>query len=134
MQLSIVTTLYGSAAHLDEFSDRLRAAADRLAVPYEIVMVNDGSTDGSLEAAIRIAGADRRIRVADLSRRYGHYEALLAGIRLTGGRVVFVIDSDLEEPPELLDSLWRTLGEDTGCDLVVACHERRRLASLTDVG
>lgn len=134
MPLSIVTTLYGSAPYLDEFSRRLRAAADGLSVPYEIVMVNDGGADGSLELAVRIASADRRVRVVDLSRRYGHYEAILAGIRLTAGRIVFVIDSDLDEPPELLDTLWRSLHEDAGCDLVVACHARRRLVSLTDIG
>lgn len=134
MQLSIVTTLYGSAPHLDEFRARVRAAADRLAVPYEIVMVNDGSTDGSLEAAIRLAAGDPHIRVADLSRRYGHYEAILAGIRLTAGQIVFVIDSDLEEPPELLDTLWAALHEDAACDLVVACHARRRLRSIPDLG
>src|SRR6266571_2933508 len=121
MQLSIVTTLYSSAEYLAEFSDRLRAVADRLSVSYEIVMVNDGGPDESLDVAVRIAADDRRIRVIDLSRRYGHYEAILAGIRHAAGDAVFVIDSDLDEAPELLETLWRELQADSECDLVVAC-------------
>lgn len=134
MQLSIVATLYGSARYLSEFSERVCAAAGRLSVSYEVVMVNDGSPDESLDLAVRMAAADRRIRVIDLSRRYGHYEAILAGIRHASGDRIFVIDSDLDEPPELLETLWRELGDHPECDLVVACQSQRRLSSIADIG
>jgi putative glycosyltransferase len=134
MQLSIVATLYGSATYLSEFYKRVCAAADHLSLSYEIVMVNDGSPDASLDVAVRMAAADRRVRVVDLSRRYGHYEAILAGIRQTSGDNVFVIDSDLDEPPELLEILWRELGEHPECDLIVACQSQRRLRSIADIG
>jgi putative glycosyltransferase len=134
MQLSIVTTLYGSAAHVDEFWRRIQAAADGLSVSYELVVVNDGGPDDSLGIAVGMAAADRRIRVVDLARRYGHYEAILAGIRQACGDAIVVIAADLDEPPELVETLWRALGDGSTGDLVVACHARRPLRSVADVG
>src|SRR3954462_365676 len=134
MQLSVVTTVYGSARRLGEFCDRVRAAAARLSLSYEIIVVRDGGGEAGLEATVGVTASDRYIRVLDLSRRYGHYEAILAGVRYATGDAVFVIDSDLDEPPELLETLWQTLAADRDCDLAVACQQRRRLRSIADAG
>jgi len=132
MQLSVVTTLYQSAAHLIEFVDRVRKIAEPLGIEYEVVLVNDGSPDQSLAIALDLVVSDSRIRVVDLSRRYGHYEAMLAGLRCARGQFVFLIDCDLDEPPELLPSLWSALRANGDADMAVAVQAVRRGRSLTD--
>lgn len=134
MKLSVVTTLYRSANHLAEFLERMRRTADALEVEYEIVLVNDASPDSSLSMALQFVAADSPIRVVDLARRYGHYEAMLAGLRHANGAVVFLIDSDLDEPPELLHELWQALAKDTDCDMAVACQMTRRGRTVVELG
>src|SRR4051812_28541552 len=80
MRLSIVSTLYQSARHLDEFHLRVSAAAARLATDYEIVFVNDGSPDDSLGVALRLLERDGRIRIIDLARNFGHHKAMMTGL------------------------------------------------------
>ncbi len=103
MKLSIVATLYKSSPYIAEFHRRATAAATALAGDdYEIVLVNDGSPDDSLEQAVRLSGEDRHVAVVDLSRNFGHHKAIMAGLENADGELVFLIDSDLEEEPEWL--------------------------------
>jgi len=125
VKLSIVTTLYRSAPHLAEFHRRTVAAAERLAVPFELILVNDGSPDDSLERAVRLHRSDRRVRVIDLSRNFGHHRAIMAGLAAARGERVFLIDSDLEEDPELLLRFWAELAAG-GADVVYGVQDRRK--------
>jgi putative glycosyltransferase len=103
MKLSIVTTLYQSATYIREFHQRATAAAKQYANnDYEIVLVNDGSPDSSLEMAVRLTEADNHVVVVDLSRNFGHHKAMMAGLEHSKGELVFLIDSDLEEDPAWL--------------------------------
>jgi putative glycosyltransferase len=103
MKLSIVTTLYGSAPYISEFHRRASAAAKQLVGhSYEIVLVNDGSPDNSLELALQIAEREKHVVVVDLSRNFGHHKAMMAGLEHAQGERIFLIDSDLEEEPEWL--------------------------------
>jgi putative glycosyltransferase len=102
MRLSIVTTLYQSAPYLGEFYQRMRAEAEKFTSDLEFVFVNDGSSDRSLETALDLQKPDRRIRVVDLSRNFGHHKAMMTGLEHARGDLVFLIDVDLEEPPEIL--------------------------------
>jgi putative glycosyltransferase len=102
VRLSIVTSLYRSAPYLDEFYRRCVEAAASLTQSFELVMVNDGSPDDSLSAALRLRQRDPRVRVIDLSRNFGHYKALMTGLAHARGDLVFLIDCDLEEQPEWL--------------------------------
>src|SRR2546430_13932014 len=102
MQVSIVTTMYQSAPYVDEFYRRASKEAERITPDLEIVFVNDGSTDQSLEVALALQKADARIRVVDLSRNFGHHKAMMTGLEHARGDLVFLIDVDLEEPPETL--------------------------------
>jgi putative glycosyltransferase len=133
MQLSIVATLYRSAAHLPEFIERVRAVAAPLFPSFELILVNDESPDDSLSIAIEFARRHGGIAVIDLARHYGHYEAILAGLRAATGDYVFLIDSDLEEPPELLIPLWSAL-RTSEADFSVACQETRRRGTFMDLG
>src|SRR6516162_2548632 len=100
MKLSIVTTLYRSAETIDEFYRRSVRAAEALGYEIEVIMVNDGSPDESLECALRLQSDDPRLVVIDLSRNFGHHRAMMVGLSHARGERVFVLDSDLEEEPE----------------------------------
>ena len=98
----MVTSLYKSADFVVEFYRRAADAAARLTPDWEIVMVNDGSPDNSLELAIELQRRDPRVRVVDLSRNFGHHKALMTGLLHSRGDLVFLIDADLEEDPAWL--------------------------------
>ena len=97
MKLSIVTTLYKSGAHVEEFYRRATEAAQRITDDFEIVMVDDGSPDNSLDIACAIARSDTHVRVVELSRNFGHHKAMMTGLDHASGELCFLIDSDLEE-------------------------------------
>jgi putative glycosyltransferase len=123
--LSVVTTLYRSAPHLAEFLRRATAAAGRLTSDYEIVLVNDGSPDDSLALAIELQRRDSHVRVVDLSRNFGHHPAMMTGLRHARGDLVFLLDSDLEEPPEWLGEFHARL-VDSAADAVYGVQLKRR--------
>jgi putative glycosyltransferase len=125
MELSVVTTLYYSAAFVEEFYERAGAAARRVTEDYEIVFVNDGSPDNSLDVALALHARDARVRVVDLSRNFGHHKAIMTGLAHARGRLVFLLDSDLEEEPELLDLFHARMAE-TGADVVYGVQARRK--------
>jgi putative glycosyltransferase len=93
MKLSIVSTLYHSASYLREFHARCTSVArDFAGGDYEIILVNDGSPDDSLELAMRLADEDPRVVVIDLSRNFGHHKAMMTGLMAAQGDHVFLID------------------------------------------
>ena len=100
--LSIVSSLYRSALHLDEFYTRCVAAAAQLTPDFEMLLVNDGSPDDSFARALELHRRDARVRVIDLSRNFGHHKALMTGLERARGDLVFLVDSDLEEDPAWL--------------------------------
>ncbi|WP_025662193.1 glycosyltransferase family 2 protein [Rhizobium sp. IBUN] len=103
MKLSIVTTLYHSAPYISEFYRRASAAAQKMVGDdYEIVFVNDGSPDNSLDVAVEILNSDHHVIAVDLSRNFGHHKAMMTGLAHASGELIFLIDSDLEEEPEYL--------------------------------
>ncbi|WP_454781351.1 glycosyltransferase family 2 protein [Legionella sp. WA2022007384] len=103
MKLSIVTTLYKSEAFIHEFYQRVSHIAQKFADDdYEIIFVNDGSPDKSLEQTVLLSERDNHVVVVDLSRNFGHHKAMRAGLEYSKGDYVFLIDSDLEEEPEWL--------------------------------
>jgi dolichol-phosphate mannosyltransferase len=108
--LSIVIPLYNEDATVDELRRRLGEVLDRVEPDYEVLLVNDGSRDGTAEALKRIAQAGSRWRAIHFSRNFGHQAAVAAGLRFATGRAVVVMDADLQDPPELLEQMlarWR---------------------------
>jgi putative glycosyltransferase len=112
MQLSVVTTLFQSAPYIDEFYRRVRAEAEKISSDLEFVFVNDGATDRSLETALDLQKQDGRILVVDLSRNFGHHKAIMTGLEYAKGDLVFLIDVDLEEPPEILGPFFEALNKE----------------------
>lgn len=125
MHLSIVSTLYRSARHLEEFHRRITAAARAVTSDYEIILVNDGSPDESLEIALALFQRDDHLRVIDLARNFGHHKAMMTGLSYARGDLVFLIDSDLEEEPELLGTFFDTLRQSES-DVVYGVQAARR--------
>ena len=124
--LSIVATLYRSEQTIAEFCERARAAAAAAAGDdYEIVLVNDGSPDASLEIALSLHERDAHIRIVDLSRNFGHHKAMMTGLEHARGALVFLIDCDLEEDPALLASFQARLRE-TRADVVYGVQAARK--------
>ncbi|MGS2716914.1 glycosyltransferase family 2 protein [Eionea flava] len=126
MKLSIVTTLYRSAPYISEFYDRSSAIAQELVGDdYEIIFVNDGSPDNSLDLAIHLTEKDSRIVVVDLSRNFGHHKAMMAGLEYTEGQKIFLLDSDLEEEPEWLGQFSKLMVEESS-DVVYGRQKARK--------
>jgi putative glycosyltransferase len=125
MDLSIVTTLYRSEAHVRDFYVRACAAASQLTSVFEIIFVNDGSPDESLDRALELYREDARVRIIDLSRNFGHHKAILTGLQHATGDLVFLLDSDLEEDPAWLQE-FRHAMQASGADVVYGVQQRRK--------
>lgn len=126
MKLSIVTTLYRSEKHISTFYERMVEAASRLTTSFEIVVVNDGSPDNSIDVIRSIAENDYRVTVVNLSRNFGHHKAMMAGLEHTTGEYVFLIDCDLEEEPELIQQFWKELDANRQLDVIYGVQEKRK--------
>src|SRR5450432_2620019 len=125
MRLSVVSTLYMSAPYVLEFHRRISSAAARITSDYEIIFVNDGSPDNSQALAIQLCKDDRRVTLIELSRNFGHHKAMMTGLAHADGDLVFLIDSDLEEKPELLVTFNETMiSKDV--DVVFGVQEARK--------
>jgi glycosyltransferase involved in cell wall biosynthesis len=119
--LSVVAPLYNEELLIEEFHARVCRALEGL--DFELVLVDDGSTDASPARLERIAASDPRVRVVFLSRNFGHQTALTAGLDHAHGDAVVMLDADLQDPPELIPVMlerWRS-----GCDVVYAVREHR---------
>lgn len=125
MKLSIVTTLYKSAPYIEEFVRRVCAEAEKITDDYEIVMVDDGSPDKSLEIALNIQESNTRLSIIELSRNFGHHKAMMTGMDHANGDLIFLIDIDLEEPPELLGRFYKEMQDET-LDVTYGYQEERK--------
>jgi dolichol-phosphate mannosyltransferase len=120
-RLSVVAPLYEEEQTASAFHARVSAALD--GVDFELVLVNDGSSDRTPAILDELAQADPRVRVVHLARNFGHQAALTAGLHHARGDVVVMLDADLQDPPELIPEMldrWRQ-----GADVVYAVREAR---------
>ena len=109
IKISIVTPVYKAEACLDTLYTQLVAVLARISPDYEIIMVNDHSPDASWDIIKRIASANPRVKGINLSRNFGQYQAIRAGIRHTSGEYVVVMDCDLQDPPEKIADLYEEI-------------------------
>lgn len=122
MKLSVVVPCYNEEKVLDRLIEVLTAQLPALADDFEVVLVDDGSRDGTLARLRAAAKADPRFRYLALSRNFGKEAAMLAGLSQARGDAVAILDADLQHPPELLASMLPYLGQ--GYDQVVARRTR----------
>jgi dolichol-phosphate mannosyltransferase len=119
--LSVVAPVFNEEATIEEFYRRVATALDGL--EYELLLVDDGSTDSSPELLRGIAAGDDRVRVLALSRNFGHQAAITAGIDYAEGDVVVTLDADLQDPPEVIPQLLERWRE--GAEVVFAVRQVR---------
>src|SRR3954447_8467925 len=119
--LSVVVPLRDEEGTVDELFRRVRTAL--AAIPFELILVDDASTDGTPELLDALAGSDPRVRVVHLARNFGHQAALTAGLEHARGDAVAMLDGDLQDPPELIAEMlghWRR-----GSEVVYAVRTQR---------
>lgn len=100
--LSVVVPVYNEEDVLPETLRRLRAAMRSIGLPYEVILVNDGSRDGTLRIIREACAADPDVKLLSLSRNFGHQTAITAGMDHACGQAIVVIDADLQDPPEVI--------------------------------
>lgn len=126
MKLSVVATLFQSAPYIEEFCRRAGETARAFAGDdYEVILVNDGSPDLSLDVARKIVEIDPHVVLVDLSRNFGHHKAMMTGLAMSCGELAFLIDSDLEEQPEWLLGFQQQLDAEQA-DVVYGIQASRR--------
>lgn len=104
-ELSLVVPMHNEAGSIAEFYARITKVLSTLGMTYEIVCVNDGSRDDTLERLQELNAIDSRVKVIDLSRNFGKEAAMTAGLDLAAGDAVIPIDADLQDPPEVIVEL-----------------------------
>lgn len=124
MDLSVVIPLVNERESLPVLVGRLHGVMRAMAVAYEIVLVDDGSTDGSWEEIQHLSGLDQRVKGIRFGRNYGKSPALNEGFKATLGKVVITMDADLQDDPEEIPELYRMITEE-GFDLVSGWKKKR---------
>lgn len=124
LDLSVIIPVYNEVENIAALHGRLVRVLEDQRLEFEIIFVDDGSNDGSVEGLNDLEKSDGRVRVIELARNFGHQVAITAGLDFARGKVIAVMDADLQDPPEVLPSFiakWRE-----GNDVVYAVREQRK--------
>lgn len=122
--LSLIIPIFNEEEVLDSLHEAVTNALDDIGEAWEIVYVNDGSNDSSLEKLLQYQAGDPRVTVVELSRNWGHQPALTAGLQVARGEAVILMDGDFQDPPEVIAEFveaWRG-----GAQVVVAQRRSRQ--------
>ena len=107
--ISLVIPVYNEEAIIDELLQRSLATLERIGENFEIIIVDDGSTDGSLQKLLEYHENDHRVKVVELSRNFGHQAAFTAGLRRATGDFIVMMDGDLQDAPELIAEMYQAM-------------------------
>ncbi len=128
MDISVVIPTYNEEANVDMLYERLSTVMQQMAVAYELVFVNDGSKDRTIDLIKALAEKDERVKYIDFSRNFGHQIAVTAGLDRCRGQAIAIIDADLQDPPELIIDMYQKMKE--GFEVVYAKRKNRKGESL----
>ncbi len=120
---SIIAPIYNEIDNLAELHRRVKEVMDVTGKPWELILVDDGSTDGSTEKIRELAAADKRVRPVIFARNFGHQIAVTAGLDYARGKAMVIIDADLQDPPEVILDLIQKWEE--GYEVVYAVRAER---------
>jgi len=123
-RVSAVIPVFNEEANLPELNTRMAQALERTGQPWELVYVDDGSADRSLELLAGFAARDSRVRVVEFNRNYGQHAAVFAGLAQSRGDIVVTLDADLQNPPEEIPKLVAKMQE--GYDVVGSVRKNRQ--------
>ena len=123
-ELSVVIPVFNEAANLQILNKRIVAVLTQMQLTFEILYVNDGSTDSSLSTIKQLSADDKRVRFIHFSRNFGHQVAVSAGLENAIGNKIVIIDADLQDPPEFIAQLYEKICE--GYEVVCARRKNRK--------
>ena len=132
LQVSVVIPVFNEELVLHELYPRLKKEAESWGKSYELLFIDDGSTDNSFELMCKWKKKDSKIRIVKFTRNFGQQAAVLAGFRQSRGNIIVQIDSDLQNPPEEINRLLGAFTDEV--DLVVTIPRKRRDSSLRVIG
>ena len=124
VEISVIVPLFNEQENVYPFYQRLKTVLNNTCSSYEMIFVDDGSRDGTIVAIEKLAGEDPSVKYISFSRNFGHQVALFAGMEKCTGNYVVLIDGDLQDPPEVIESLFTKLRE--GYNIVYAKRESRK--------
>ena len=126
--LSVVVSVYNEEQALKECYTEMKRVLDTLSWDHELIFVNDGSSDGSLEVLKALASEDQKVKLISFSRNFGHEAAMIAGVDRASGDGVVCMDADLQHPPECLPKIVEKLEQ--GCGVISMVRTRNTSAGL----
>jgi dolichol-phosphate mannosyltransferase len=123
-ELSVVIPVFNEAANLQILNSRIVAVLSEMKISFELIYVNDGSKDKSLQIIKQLSAADSRVKFIHFSRNFGHQIAVSAGLENAIGNKILIIDADLQDPPEFIPQLYAKIAE--GYEVVCAKRKIRK--------
>ena len=126
--ISIIIPAYNEKQNIERTAKTVSAVLEEEQIPFELVFVSDGSTDGTFEEIDALAARDHRIRGAEFSRNFGKEAAIFAGLQLAGGDACIVMDCDLQHPPQVIPEMYRLWK--SGCEVVEGIKKSRGRESV----
>lgn len=124
VEFSVIIPIYNEELNIPNLLTRLRPVVEKTGMSYELLFVNDGSRDRSLQLIKALAQADSHVRYIDFSRNFGHQVAVTAGIDHSKGEIIAIIDADLQDPPELIEEMIALIKQ--GNEVVYAKRRSRK--------
>lgn len=126
--LSIIIPAYNEKQNIERTAKTLSGILEKAEIPFELLFISDGSTDGTYEEICRLAGQDKRVRGAEFSRNFGKEAAIFAGLELAFGDACIVMDCDLQHPPEVIPEMYKLWQE--GFEVVEGIKKSRGKESV----
>lgn len=124
MKLSLVIPVYNEEKNLDEFYETTKKELKK--IKYELIFINDGSKDKSLEVLKSLAKKDKKVKIISFSRNFGKEAAIYAGLKNITGEYTAIIDSDLQQHPKYLIEMYNELEESEEYDSICMCQAKRK--------
>lgn len=124
MEISLIVPVYNESMTLPEFYPRAKKVLEQISPAHELIFINDGSKDDTIDEIKKLAEIDSKVKYINLSRNFGHQIAVSAGLDRTSGKAVCIIDADLQDPPELILEMYAKMQE--GYEVVYARRNSRQ--------
>lgn len=125
IELSVIIPLYNEEAMIQSLHQRVEVSVQSLACSYEIIYVNDGSTDTTLAILLGLRSRNQQVKILSLSRNFGHQAAYTAGLHYAKGENIVMIDGDLQDPPELIPEMYQKASQEE-LDVVYGSRSDRK--------
>ena len=125
MKISIVTSLFQSSQFIKRFYDEYIVEIKKIGLDYEFIFVDDGSSDNSILKVLELKEFDKNITLINLTRNFGQYPAIFAGLNYATGDYVYVCDVDMEDPVSVFEKMYVKLNLNSDCDLIYSFFEER---------